>query len=80
MYGATYVMIFSERLLLLPETNRAAHSGPIISVSEPSNEGSSLLLALERDVHYRYLVPLAIPVTILDCYANWVCLKFFRHN
>ncbi|KAI9910896.1 hypothetical protein PsorP6_010389 [Peronosclerospora sorghi] len=76
----SYVMIFSKLLLLLPETNRAAHSGPILSVSEPSNEGSSLLLALERDVYYCYLVPLTIPVTILACYANWVCLKFFRHK
>ncbi|KAI9918487.1 hypothetical protein PsorP6_012260 [Peronosclerospora sorghi] len=42
-----YVMIFSNLLLLLPETNRAAHIGPILSVSESSNEGSSLLLALE---------------------------------
>ncbi|KAI9911756.1 hypothetical protein PsorP6_009439 [Peronosclerospora sorghi] len=75
-----YVMIFSKLLLLLPETNRAAHSGPILSVSKLSNEGSSLLLALERDVHYCYLVPLTIPVTILVCYANWVCLKFFRHE
>ncbi|KAI9915295.1 hypothetical protein PsorP6_007129 [Peronosclerospora sorghi] len=75
-----YVMIFFKLLLLLPTTNRAAHSGPILSVLEPSNEGSSLLLALERDVYYCYLVLLTIPVTILACYANWVCLKFFRHK
>jgi len=30
--------------------------------------------------HHWYLVPLTIPVTILACYANWVSLKFFRHN
>ncbi|KAI9910705.1 hypothetical protein PsorP6_010445 [Peronosclerospora sorghi] len=77
---ALYFMIFSKLLLLLPKTNRAAHSGPITFVSEPSNEGSSLLLAMERDVYYCYLVPLTIPVTIVACYANWVCLKFFRHN
>jgi phosphatidylinositol glycan anchor class Y biosynthesis protein len=39
-----------------------------------------LLWAIEGDVYYWYLVPLTIPVTILACYANWVSLKFFRHN
>ncbi|ETN07618.1 hypothetical protein PPTG_12960 [Phytophthora nicotianae INRA-310] len=81
--SSMYVMVFSKLLLLLPE----AASTPTKEVDDTTlpNSGqeaqsSSLLLALERDVYYRYLVPLTIPVTILACYANWVSLKFFRHN
>ncbi|TDH73859.1 hypothetical protein CCR75_000037 [Bremia lactucae] len=78
-----YAMIFSKLLLLLP------HSAPMINdnadnlvgfSSELGYESNSLLLAFEKDVYYCYLVPLTIPVTILACYANWVSLKFFRHN
>ena len=71
-------MIFSKLLvLLLPETSTAAEA---TDVSEKDQVGSSLLFALESDVYYCYLVPLTIPVAILACYANWVSLKFFRHN
>ncbi|KAK1928511.1 hypothetical protein P3T76_015980 [Phytophthora citrophthora] len=59
-----YAMIFSK---LLPEDS-------------PDIPSSNLLVALERDVYYCYLIPLTIPVTILTFYANWVSLKFFRHN
>ncbi|KAL3656678.1 hypothetical protein V7S43_018459 [Phytophthora oleae] len=62
--ASMYAMIFSK---LLPED----------SVDTPS---PNLLVALERDVYYCYLIPLTIPVTILTFYANWVSLKFFRHN
>lgn len=41
---------------------------------------SGLLSAMESDTYYCYLVPLTIPITMVACYANWVSLKFFRHN
>lgn len=75
-------MVFSKLLLLLPGASAAAQEGDNEAVSslEQDIESPSLLLALERDVYYCYLLPLTIPVTILVCYANWVSLKFFRHN
>lgn len=72
--SSMYVMVFSK-LLVLEDTRAEADLN-----AKPSKEGGSILLALERDVYYCYLVPLTIPVTILACYANWVSLKFFRHN
>ena len=33
-----------------------------------------------EDNYYCYLVPLTIPTTVVALYANWVSLKFFRHN
>ncbi|KAG7380368.1 hypothetical protein PHYBOEH_011479 [Phytophthora boehmeriae] len=68
--SAMYVLVFSKLLLLVEDDSSAAID----------TTSSSLLLALERDVYYCYLLPLTIPVTILACYANWVSLKFFRHN
>ncbi|KAL4159328.1 hypothetical protein PRNP1_005090 [Phytophthora ramorum] len=70
--SSIYLMVFSKLLLLLPE--------PSTTKLAPIESSPSLLLALEKDVYYCYLVPLTIPVTILACYANWVSLKFFRHN
>ena len=76
-------MIFSKLLLLfLPETSAAADATDQMAIksSEHQQVSVSVLRALESDVYYCYLVPLTIPVTILTCYANWVGLKFFRHN
>lgn len=69
--SSMYVMVFSK-LLVLEDAETEADAN--------AQESDSILLALERDVYYCYLVPLTIPVTILACYANWVSLKFFRHN
>ncbi|CAI5737243.1 unnamed protein product [Peronospora destructor] len=80
--SSMYVMVFSKLLLWLPETLVVAEEVNHMATfsSEQETERSNLLLALERDVYYCFLVPLTIPVTILACYANWVSLKFFRHN
>ncbi|KAF1779700.1 Phosphatidylinositol N-acetylglucosaminyltransferase subunit Y [Phytophthora cactorum] len=78
-----YVMVFSKLLLLLPEAAfpiSQEADGTTVPNSQRESEGFGLLLALESDVYYCFLVPLTIPVTILACYANWVSLKFFRHN
>ena len=72
-----YVMIFSK--LLLRGTAKEVNYMTIFS-SKLKAERSGLLFTLVKDVYYCYLVPLTIPVTILTCYANWVSLKFFRHN
>lgn len=48
--------------------------------SEEDDDAGSLLRAVERDVHYCYLLPLTIPVSFVAFYANWVSLKFFRQN
>lgn len=45
-----------------------------------SSNHTSLLRAVERDVHYCYLLPLTIPMSFVAFYANWVSLKFFRQN
>ncbi|KAG6613403.1 phosphatidylinositol N-acetylglucosaminyltransferase subunit Y-domain-containing protein [Phytophthora cinnamomi] len=74
--ASMYAMVFSKLLLLLEDDREAAAT----VVMPTTDQSPSLLLALERDVYYCYLVPLTIPVTILACYANWVSLKFFRHN
>lgn len=75
-------MVFSKLFLLLPDS--ASTTPQELDTTAPSSDqdthSSSVLLAVERDVYYCYLVPLTIPVTILACYANWVSLKFFRHN
>ncbi|KAE8987295.1 hypothetical protein PR003_g22259 [Phytophthora rubi] len=78
--ASMYAMVFSKLLLLLDDDDEAVST--VEGRSEPPNTQASpsLLQALERDVYYCYLVPLTIPVTILACYANWVSLKFFRHN
>lgn len=73
-------MVFSKLLLLLEDGHEAEAAVERHSEAPTTEQSPSLLLALERDVYYCYLVPLTIPVTILACYANWVSLKFFRHN
>ncbi|KAG6952700.1 hypothetical protein JG687_00012833 [Phytophthora cactorum] len=81
--SSMYVMVFSKLLLLLPEAAfpiSQEADGTTVPNSQRESEGFGLLLALESDVYYCFLVPLTIPVTILACYANWVSLKFFRHN
>ncbi|KAF4315624.1 hypothetical protein BBO99_00009621 [Phytophthora kernoviae] len=82
--SSMYVMVFSKLLLLLLEDDTSAAIDKTnvdsVATASSSQETPSLLLALERDVYYCYLLPLTIPVTILACYANWVSLKFFRHN
>ncbi|CAH0492780.1 unnamed protein product [Peronospora farinosa] len=72
---AFHTVQLSQTLEVVEDVNHMT----IVS-SKQETERSNLLLALERDVYYCYLVPLTIPVTILACYANWVSLKFFRHN
>ncbi|KAL7679032.1 putative phosphatidylinositol N-acetylglucosaminyltransferase subunit Y [Plasmopara halstedii] len=70
--SSMYVMVFSKLMLLLPL--------PTTEIAQQANMNISLISSVERDVYYCYLVPLTIPVTIVACYANWVSLKFFRHN
>ncbi|DBA00654.1 TPA: hypothetical protein N0F65_003583 [Lagenidium giganteum] len=41
---------------------------------------ATILSSIETDFYYCYLIPLTIPISILAFYANWVSLKFFRHN
>jgi hypothetical protein len=73
------MMVFSKLLLLLD--GGAAREGALPGATGATGaESVGLLDALERDVYYCYLLPLTIPVTILAFYANWVSLKFFRHN
>jgi phosphatidylinositol N-acetylglucosaminyltransferase subunit Y len=52
----------------------------LLFASDASTTRDGLMHALEQDTYYCYLVPLTIPVSILAFYANWVSLKFFRHN
>lgn len=76
------MMVFSKLLLLLDDA--AAFNGGGEGEDALENvkgaAGGGFLDAVERDVYYCYLIPLTIPVTILAFYANWVSLKFFRHN
>ncbi|TMW61868.1 hypothetical protein Poli38472_010931 [Pythium oligandrum] len=62
-----YMMFFSKLTFLLEDSTQ-------------ERDGGSILEAIEHDVYYCYLIPLTIPVSILAFYANWVSLKFFRHN
>lgn len=76
------MMVFSKLLPLL-DGDAAVDSGLESGGAHVGATGADsvgLLDALERDVYYCYLLPLTIPVTILAFYANWVSLKFFRHN
>lgn len=65
----SYWMLLSK---LLPALDKA------LGYAQPQTPG--LLSAMETDTYYCYLVPLTIPITMVACYANWVSLKFFRHN
>lgn len=60
-----YTMFFSK---LTAVSEQTAHSD------------SKILHVIEQDVYYCFLLPLTVPVSILAFYANWVSLKFFRHN
>lgn len=76
------MMVFSKLLLFLdePGVNKKAVASEGDGGDGARPEASGLFGAIERDIYYCYLIPLTIPVTILACYANWVSLKFFRHN
>lgn len=66
----SYWMLLSKLLPVLDQL--------VVQPRDPSASG--LLSAMETDTYYCYLVPLTIPITMVACYANWVSLKFFRHN
>lgn len=77
------MMFFSKLLLLIDDSadTRAATTLTAIAASDPEPaETGGVLRAIELDVYYCYLLPLTIPVSFLAFYANWVSLKFFRHN
>ena len=42
--------------------------------------GFALLDAVKDDHHYCYLMLALIPASGIFIYANWLSLKFFRHN
>lgn len=69
-----------SKLLRLMDGGQTAPLAPWEDEKEDGSEAVGLLDALERDQYYCYLLPLTIPVTVLAFYANWVSLKFFRHN
>jgi phosphatidylinositol N-acetylglucosaminyltransferase subunit Y len=43
-------------------------------------EENSFLRLMQEDYYYCYLIPMTIPTTFILVYANWVSMKFFRHN
>ena len=43
-------------------------------------ENNSILKFIQEDNYYCFLLPMAIPTTFAIVYANWVSMKFFRHN
>jgi hypothetical protein len=46
----------------------------------PLHSGASLLSFMHNDDYYCWLIPLLLPLTMVVLYANWVAMKFFRHN
>lgn len=80
------MMFFSKLLLYIDDADTvvttaskaltAAAGGPVPA----EDKAVGVLRAIELDVYYCYLLPLTIPVSFLAFYANWVSLKFFRHN
>ncbi|TYZ50828.1 hypothetical protein PybrP1_003160 [[Pythium] brassicae (nom. inval.)] len=71
-------MMFVSKLLLFLDDEGGDDKDP--SGSNNNDGSASLLRAVERDVHYCYLLPLTIPMSFVAFYANWVSLKFFRQN
>ena len=43
-------------------------------------EGNYVLQFVQEDHYYCLLIVMMIPTTVLFVYANWVSMKFFRHN
>jgi phosphatidylinositol N-acetylglucosaminyltransferase subunit Y len=43
-------------------------------------EENSVLKFMQKDQYYCFLIPMMIPTTFILVYANWVSMKFFRHN
>ena len=52
----------------------------VISKSLPHTANGFITTNIRNDHYYCYLLPLAIPSTILFIYLNWVGMKFFRNN
>uniref|UniRef100_K3X9E8 Uncharacterized protein n=1 Tax=Globisporangium ultimum (strain ATCC 200006 / CBS 805.95 / DAOM BR144) TaxID=431595 RepID=K3X9E8_GLOUD len=82
-----YMMFFSKLLLFIDDYDDYNSGAPVKTQQTTGGDapasgaaGDGILRVIERDVYYCYLVPLTIPVTFVACYANWVSLKFFRHN
>jgi hypothetical protein len=46
----------------------------------PQAEADSVLGWMQQDTYYCCLLPLLVPTTVLAAYANWLSLKYFRHN
>jgi len=40
----------------------------------------NLLLWIQKDFHYCFLVPLTFPVIFFFVFLNWLGMKYFRHN
>lgn len=43
-------------------------------------EENSILRFIQEDDYYCLLIVMMIPTTVILVYANWVSMKFFRHN
>lgn len=43
-------------------------------------EENSFLQFFQEDNYYCFLLPMMLPTTVVLIYANWVSMKFFRHN
>ena len=43
-------------------------------------EENYLVKFVQEDDYYCLLIVMMIPTTVLLVYANWVSMKFFRHN
>lgn len=81
------MMFFSKLLLYIDDPSDTKALSAIAIAAAAANdpvhvqeEAVGVLRAIELDVYYCYLLPLTIPVSFLAFYANWVSLKFFRHN
>lgn len=51
--------------------------GARLIVDEEENQ---VLNWIQKDKYYCYLIPLMIPTSFIIVYANWLAMKFFRHN
>lgn len=47
--------------------------------AEKAKRGAQVFDAIKRDEHYKYLVPLTVPVTLVAVITNWGAFKHWRH-
>jgi hypothetical protein len=71
-----YCVLFSS---YMPQTGIPVRSHNTPRMQLLTARSRQMLDAVKKDEHYKYLVPLLVPASLVAVIASWGGLKYFRH-